>query len=190
MLKWVAQPPVAGSARSPPAVPADGSPCATPPTCTREGQLPDTTGAPAPNGQTAIWVHANETVARDDSQQPSTPASRRLLCHAPLATRDCLGHAAPAARHEPGVLTGARFYELPVEARETGCRADQCQSGFSPETPVTSRESEASAAPSSRGRSSPFAGTFSVCTQSDELLAMQKVEGSNPFSRFKKGPAK
>jgi hypothetical protein len=48
-------------------------------------------------------------------------------------------------------------------------------------------KSEASAAPLSCRRSSPFAGTFSVCIQSHELLAMQKVEGSNPFSRFAKG---
>jgi hypothetical protein len=39
----------------------------------------------------------------------------------------------------------------------------------------------------SHGRSSAFAGKFSACTQSHALLAMQKVEGSNPFSRFAKG---
>jgi hypothetical protein len=76
-----------------------------------------------------------------------------------------------------------------LKSRDTAAGENQRQSGFSPETPVISREIEASAAPASRGRSTAFAGTFSVCTRSHELLAMQKVEGSNPFSRFGKGPA-
>ena len=39
----------------------------------------------------------------------------------------------------------------------------------------------------SRGRSGLFAGIFRGCTEFHVLLAMQKVEGSNPFSRFRKG---
>jgi hypothetical protein len=38
----------------------------------------------------------------------------------------------------------------------------------------------------SRGRSGVFAA-IARCTKSRVLLAMQKVEGSNPFSRFEKG---
>jgi hypothetical protein len=42
-------------------------------------------------------------------------------------------------------------------------------------------------APTRAAEALPFAGKFSARTESDELLAMQKVVGSNPISRFKKG---
>jgi hypothetical protein len=135
--------------------------------------------------------NADHSVPLDDDQQPSRLAIKRLLCHdTACGSGLSLGTRHPAARQDPGVLTGARHDELPAEAGVRLLPADQRQSGFSPETPVISREIRGIGGTHSRGRSSAFAGTFSVCTQSNELLAMQKVEGSNPFSRFTEGPAK
>jgi hypothetical protein len=39
-------------------------------------------------------------------------------------------------------------------------------------------------------RTPAFAGDIGAERETHVLLAMQKVEGSNPFSRFKKAPAK
>jgi hypothetical protein len=43
------------------------------------------------------------------------------------------------------------------------------------------------AAPHRAAEVAAFAGTFSAGAESHKLLAMQKVEGSNPFSRFQEG---
>jgi hypothetical protein len=135
-----------------------------------------------------VCSNARAVPAFDDDQQPSRLAIKRLLCHdTACGSGLSLGTRHPAARQEPGVLTGARHDELPAEAGVRLLPADQRQSGFSPETPVISREIRGIGGTPSRGRSSAFAGTLSVCTQSNELLAMQKVEGSNPFSRFRNG---
>jgi hypothetical protein len=40
-----------------------------------------------------------------------------------------------------------------------------------------------------RAENGLFAGSFNPVRETSVLLAMQKVEGSNPFSRFEKGPA-
>jgi hypothetical protein len=123
---------------------------------------------------------------RRRAAQPSCEQMPALPCHR-LRLGIASGHGARRqARHEPGVLTGARCHGLPAEVACDGCPPEQRQSGFSPETPVISREIRGIGGTPSRGRSSPFAGTFSACTQSHDLLAMQKVEGSNPSKATQK----
>jgi hypothetical protein len=55
--------------------------------------------------------------------------------------------------------------------------------------PVSAHNSRNESLRSSR-KEAPICRRFCIPGAADLLLAMQKVEGSNPFSRFGKGPAK
>jgi hypothetical protein len=76
--------------------------------------------------------------------------------------------------------------ELPAEVACTAAGPTYASPVSVRKLPRFRAESWTSAAPARAPETGLFAGTFSACTESDELLAMQKVEGSNPFSRFEK----
>jgi hypothetical protein len=97
--------------------------------------------AAASTMQASMPIAQRQTTAREDNQQPSPVASRRLLPHDTVydAGRSHLGTRPVGGKDEPSVLTGARRHELPAEVACAGCRRDQRQSGFSPETPVIPR---------------------------------------------------
>jgi hypothetical protein len=65
------------------------------------------------------------------------------------------------------------------------CRA---RSGLGPETPVVSAvNAEVLSRAAAGAENGSFAGTFSAKLEAAVLLAVQKVEGSNPISRSRKG---
>ena len=84
------------------------------------------------------------------------------------------------------MLTGTSGLELllrSVRRLPTGSAPVRFQSGNSRDFAVNAGHGGTR----SRGRSGVFCRDIPHCTDSRALLAMQKVEGSNPFSRFREG---
>jgi hypothetical protein len=131
---------------------------------------------------------AQQTLGVDDNQQPSPVAGRRLLSsdtvygagRSPLGTRPAGGKGTSLVCS----LEQAAMSYLLRSARRlpAGSAPVRFQSGNSCDFAVNAGHWRHPLARQKR----PMCRDIPRCAESRALLAMQKVEGSNPFSRFRK----
>src|SRR5215204_4685855 len=103
--------------------------------------------------------------------------------------RDCF-HALPCRRDPASVVAGRDSNPRPsgYEPAEVNRIPARSHCPFLVLTPGISAQFLEADLDMSRANTGRFAGVFGMACEREQLLAMQKVEGSNPFSRFRRKP--